>query len=137
MAAAGYPGSYNKGSIIRNIDAVRGAKVSHTGQLLQRQGLMVQSAVQPQLSLLHVQVFHAGTRLNECGDIVAVGGRVLGVTATGEDVAEAQRRAYEVRADAGTVQTIEAWLAGLAPTMNGMRRPWTPYAGIMASAGEI
>ena len=27
MAAAGYPGLYEKGSIIKNIDAVRGAKV--------------------------------------------------------------------------------------------------------------
>ena len=27
MAASGYPGSFEKGSIIRNLDAVRGAKV--------------------------------------------------------------------------------------------------------------
>jgi len=41
------------------------------------------------------QVFHAGTATNAAGDVVANGGRVLGVTALGADVAEAQRRAYE------------------------------------------
>ena len=30
MAASGYPGSYAKGSIIRNLKAVRGAKVRAT-----------------------------------------------------------------------------------------------------------
>ena len=40
-----------------------------------------------------IQVFHAGTRL-QGGDIVTSGGRVLCVCALGEDVAEAQRRAY-------------------------------------------
>jgi len=38
-------------------------------------------------------VFHAGTEL-QGGKIVAVGGRVLNVTALGKDVAEAQARAY-------------------------------------------
>ncbi len=41
------------------------------------------------------QVFHAGTTTNAAGDVVAAGGRVLGVTALGSDVAEAQKRAYE------------------------------------------
>jgi hypothetical protein len=41
------------------------------------------------------QVFHAGTSANEHGDVVAAGGRVLGVSALGSDVAEAQKRAYE------------------------------------------
>ncbi|MBM3570632.1 MAG: phosphoribosylamine--glycine ligase [Alphaproteobacteria bacterium] len=39
-------------------------------------------------------VFHAGTRRRADGAIVADGGRVLGVTALGRDVAEAQARAY-------------------------------------------
>ena len=43
-----------------------------------------------------VQVFHAGTATNESGDLIATGGRVLGVTALGADVEEAQRRAYQV-----------------------------------------
>ena len=39
-------------------------------------------------------VFHAGTRLE--GDrVVTSGGRVLGVTALGRDLAEARSRAYE------------------------------------------
>jgi len=41
-----------------------------------------------------VQVFHAGTRRHE-DRIVTSGGRVLGVTALGEDVAAARARAYE------------------------------------------
>ena len=39
-------------------------------------------------------VFHAGTALEE-GRLVARGGRVLAVTATGGSVAEARDRAYE------------------------------------------
>jgi len=40
-----------------------------------------------------VTVFHAGTRRD--GDrVVTAGGRVLGVTAVGDDVAEARARAY-------------------------------------------
>jgi phosphoribosylamine---glycine ligase len=41
-----------------------------------------------------VKVFHAGTRLDR-GAVVTDGGRVLGVTALGETLAEARRRAYE------------------------------------------
>lgn len=66
MAAQGYPGSYRKGSRIGNLDAVRGAKV-----------------------------FHAGTALDDSERVVAAGGRVLGVTATGASVAEAQQAAYD------------------------------------------
>jgi phosphoribosylamine--glycine ligase len=68
MAARGYPGSYEKGSEIRGLD--KAAK------------------------LPNVTVFHAGTARKD-GKIVATGGRVLNVTATGKTVAEAQRRAYE------------------------------------------
>jgi phosphoribosylamine--glycine ligase len=67
MAAKGYPGEYEKGSEIRGLDEVA--------------------------RLPFVQVFHAGTARQ--GDkIVATGGRVLGVTATGANVGEAQQRAY-------------------------------------------
>jgi phosphoribosylamine--glycine ligase len=38
-------------------------------------------------------IFHAGTALQE-GQLVANGGRVLNVTATGASVTEAQTRAY-------------------------------------------
>ncbi|CCQ74886.1 phosphoribosylamine--glycine ligase [Magnetospira sp. QH-2] len=67
MAAKGYPGAYDKGSEIRGLDEA-GADDA-------------------------VTVFHAGTQAD--GDkVVAVGGRVLGVTAIGKDVAEAQKTAY-------------------------------------------
>jgi phosphoribosylamine---glycine ligase len=66
MAAPGYPGSVTRGSEIRGIDAV-GAE--------------------------DVVVFHAGTRRD--GDrLLADGGRVLAVTATGASVRQAQARAY-------------------------------------------
>ncbi len=41
----------------------------------------------------HAYVLHAGTRLAE-GAVVSAGGRVLSVTATGADLAEARERAY-------------------------------------------
>lgn len=69
MAAKGYPASYAKGGVIKgieNADQVQGVKV-----------------------------FHAGTTQNAAGDITASGGRVLTVTASASDVADAQKRAYE------------------------------------------
>ncbi len=39
-------------------------------------------------------VFHAGTKISD-GSVVTAGGRVLGVTAVGKDIADAQERAYE------------------------------------------
>ena len=65
LASGGYPGSYTKGKVISGLDQVQNAKV-----------------------------FHAGTTMSD-GDVVTSGGRVLGVTALGESVAEAQRLAYE------------------------------------------
>jgi phosphoribosylamine--glycine ligase len=41
-----------------------------------------------------VMVFHAGTALRD-GQLVSAGGRVLNVTALGDDLADARRRAYE------------------------------------------
>jgi phosphoribosylamine--glycine ligase len=66
QVAGGYPGKYAKGHVIEGLDAV-----AEGGQL---------------------KVFHAGTR-REAGRVVTSGGRVLGVTALGSEVAEAQRRA--------------------------------------------
>jgi phosphoribosylamine---glycine ligase len=68
MASKGYPGAYEKGHEIFGLDAAA--------------------------SLPGVTLFHAGTERRD-GKIVAVGGRVLNVTATGRDVAEAQARAYD------------------------------------------
>ncbi|HEY2837453.1 MAG TPA: phosphoribosylamine--glycine ligase, partial [Rhizomicrobium sp.] len=67
MASKSYPGAYEKGHEIFGLDAAQ--------------------------SLPGITLFHAGTEL-QGGKIVAVGGRVLNVTALGKDVAEAQARAY-------------------------------------------
>jgi phosphoribosylamine--glycine ligase len=67
MASKGYPGHYEKGHVISGIDDAA--------------------------KLPGVQIFHAGTERRD-GRILAVGGRVLNVTATGRTVAEAQARAY-------------------------------------------
>ncbi|MPT49150.1 MAG: phosphoribosylamine--glycine ligase [Sphingobium sp.] len=66
MAAKGYPATPEKGGAIDGIDAVSGD---------------------------HLKVFHAGTAEKD-GQLVANGGRVLNVTATGSSIAEAQGRAY-------------------------------------------
>ncbi len=44
--------------------------------------------------VLDVQIFHAGTAIKD-GQLVTSGGRVLGVTAVGHDLAAARKRAYE------------------------------------------
>jgi phosphoribosylamine--glycine ligase len=67
MAAQGYPGSYAKGSVIAGLEALPEDSFS--------------------------MVFHAGTAAKD-GQIVAVGGRVLNVTARGDSLAEARARAY-------------------------------------------
>ncbi len=43
----------------------------------------------------NVEIFHAGTAKNDNGDFITAGGRVLGVTATGENLSEALNSAYE------------------------------------------
>jgi phosphoribosylamine--glycine ligase len=68
MAANGYPGFYRKGSVIKGLDAANAVE--------------------------DVIVFHSGTQSKD-GNILATGGRVLGVTALGSTVAEAQKKAYQ------------------------------------------
>ncbi len=67
MAAEGYPGAYEKGSVIGGLEAL------------------------PEDSAR--MVFHAGTK-RESGRFLAAGGRVLNVTARGASLKEAQDRAY-------------------------------------------
>lgn len=86
LAAKGYPGSYEKGSDIRGI-----ASAEATG----------------------AQVFHAGTKV-EGDNIVAVGGRVLNVTALGITVTEAQEKAY------GAINMID-WPEGFCRSDIGWR----------------
>jgi len=77
MAAAGYPMSPRKGEVITGLPFV---------------GLERRS--EPRGEQDDVQVFHAGTALND--ELVRVtGGRVLCVTALGDSVKKAQARAYE------------------------------------------
>lgn len=45
--------------------------------------------------LAGVQIFHAGTRLDDAGKLITAGGRVLAVTAAGDDVSVARARAYQ------------------------------------------
>lgn len=69
LAAEGYPGRYAKGTPINgveNADAIE-----------------------------DVMVFHAGTALDKDGQLVSNGGRVLGVTALGDTVEDAQKLAYK------------------------------------------
>lgn len=67
MASQGYPGAYEKGSVIRGLEKAG--------------------------ALPDTIVFHAGTGMKD-GALVATGGRVLGVTALGSTIAQAQQNAY-------------------------------------------
>ncbi len=69
MAAKGYPGSYEKGTVINGL-----------GDLAEDSSNMV---------------FHAGTKAAE-GKVQASGGRVLNVTARGETLKDARDRAYDM-----------------------------------------
>jgi phosphoribosylamine---glycine ligase len=68
MAANGYPGDYDKGT-----------RIDGLGDAAEIEG---------------AEIFHAGTVVKD-GIILANGGRVLNVCASGKTVTEAQRRAYE------------------------------------------
>jgi phosphoribosylamine--glycine ligase len=46
----------------------------------------------------NAKIFHAGTRHNTSKDLIANGGRVLNITATGETIIEATKSAYDVLA---------------------------------------
>ena len=67
LASAGYPGSYRTGVPIQGIDAVEASGAT---------------------------VFHAGTRMG-AGGLETAGGRVLGVTAAGDDLPSAIEHVYQ------------------------------------------
>jgi len=69
LAAHGYPDTPRKGDVIAGLD-----------EAARTEG---------------VTVIHAGTTLDAAGNVVVAGGRVLGVTGTGADLAEAHSRAYQ------------------------------------------
>ncbi|MDE9430283.1 phosphoribosylamine--glycine ligase [Xenorhabdus bovienii] len=66
LAAGGYPANYAKGDVISGLN---------------------------QETDTYEKVFHAGTAFKD-KDVVTAGGRVLCVTALGDDIAEAQKKAY-------------------------------------------
>ncbi len=68
MASGGYPGNYEKGKKITGLDQFEQAD--------------------------DVVIFHAGTA-EKNGDIITAGGRVLGITALGQTIADAKARAYK------------------------------------------
>lgn len=68
MCAKGYPKSYKKGTVIKGLEALD--------------------------TISGVEVFHAGTSLKD-GNIVANGGRVLNIVASGNSFKEARQKAYE------------------------------------------
>lgn len=68
LASGGYPEHYAQGYPISGLDEA---------------GKMPETVV-----------FHAGTKISD-GSVVTAGGRVLGVTAVGKDIADAQERAYK------------------------------------------
>lgn len=72
LASGGYPGSYRSGLPITGIE---------------------QAA-----AIEGVTVYHAGTAVDSDGRLVTAGGRVLNVTALGDDFASARDRAYEAAA---------------------------------------
>jgi phosphoribosylamine--glycine ligase len=69
MASNGYPGAYEKGSRIGAIDNAEAEDA--------------------------VTIFQAGTARSDAGQLIANGGRVLGVTALGADIQAAQTAAYK------------------------------------------
>jgi phosphoribosylamine--glycine ligase len=68
MASEGYPGNYAKGHAIHGLNEAN--------------------------AVPNAKVFHAGTTLKN-DEVLNTGGRVLGVTALGETLADAKRTAYE------------------------------------------
>ncbi len=68
LASKGYPGAYEKGSVIRHLDQAE--------------------------AIDGVTVFHAGTSRDR-GHLVATGGRVLAVGAAASSIARAQTKAYQ------------------------------------------
>jgi phosphoribosylamine---glycine ligase len=103
MASQGYPGNYAKGKVITGLE--RAAR------------------------LPGVKVFHAGTKL-ERDLVVTDGGRVLGVTALGDTLAEAKSRAYEAVSCIhfqGAFYRRDIADKALAPAGESQKKPIDPY----------
>jgi phosphoribosylamine--glycine ligase len=68
-AAAGYPGAYDRGDVIAGLETAE--------------------------AQIGVKVFHAGPTLDAAGRVCTAGGRVLAITAWGDDLTQARTRAYQ------------------------------------------
>jgi len=68
MAAGGYPDEYRKADVISGLDKAQAEDL---------------------------KVFHAGTAVNNNNEVITAGGRVICVTALGNNVTDAQNRAYQ------------------------------------------
>ncbi len=104
MAARGYPGTPEKGSVIRGLDEAAGDGV---------------------------EIFHAGTAING-GALVANGGRVLNVTATGTDGRRSAEHAPTPRSTASTGRKASA-----AATLAGRRWRAKRLARTRAIPGKV
>jgi phosphoribosylamine--glycine ligase len=95
LAAGGYPAAYAQGAVITGLDTAHGD---------------------------NIKVFHAGTAHSEQG-VVTSGGRVLCVTALGNDIASAQRACYaaaqNIKWDGITLRKDIGWRAIARYNSNG------------------
>ncbi|OGH47558.1 MAG: phosphoribosylamine--glycine ligase [Candidatus Levybacteria bacterium RIFCSPLOWO2_01_FULL_39_10] len=82
FASGGYPSEYETGRIISGLDKIEEG----------------------------IEIFHAGTRINENGEHETSGGRVLTVTATGETREEARNKTYSALGREGEEGKI--WVEG-------------------------
>ncbi|HCM83389.1 MAG TPA: phosphoribosylamine--glycine ligase [Alphaproteobacteria bacterium] len=87
MAAKGYPGKYEKNTVIKNLAAAENE---------------------------NTRIFHAGTGKNNSDELIATGGRVLGIVGFGKDLKTAQNNAY------GTIDKID-WPGGFCRRDIGWR----------------
>lgn len=69
LASGGYPKDYKKGMVISGLETIS-----------EQEGV----------------AFHAGTALNNSGEVVTAGGRVMNITAVGSSLTEATEKAYKL-----------------------------------------
>ncbi len=82
IAAKGYPGDYPRGMAISGLNEAEGLAEAAPDQA---EGLA---------EAARIKVFQAGTRVDN-GQVVSSGGRILGVTAMGQNLAAAKELAYQ------------------------------------------
>ena len=104
MSSGGYPGEYVTGKVIRGL----------------------KTAVKTE----GVEVFHAGTVLKD-GKTVTNGGRVLGITATGENLQDAIEKAYKTAGSIGFAGAYYRRDIGAKALNRGKEKLTGPVVGIV------